>query len=213
MAVAQNLGFLGMLGRKDLNKALGGMPTSIKNASPGAGPGGKDGSGGELLVGLGEGVKKTSVGNTGVAGLGGIGVGKGPGGGAGGYGDSLVGSGDAKALSKLGVAAAVSRDMTLDGGLDRSVIEATIAKYISQVRACYEAGLRRNPAISGQVHMQFEVGSSGSLNYAKVNHSSLGDSEVEQCISSRMMGWKFPKPLGGVSVKVAYPFLLRPVNS
>src|SRR4051812_4734223 len=38
-AVEQNLGFLGMLGRKDLTKALGGAPTSIKDASAGAGAG------------------------------------------------------------------------------------------------------------------------------------------------------------------------------
>ena len=121
-AVAQNLGFLGVLGKKELKNALGGMPTSLKDASAGAGPGGKEGSGGELLVGLGEGVKHTTVGNTGVAGLGGIGTGKGPGGGAGGYGNSLVASADAQALSKLGIAAgvsSVSQDMTLDGGLDR----------------------------------------------------------------------------------------------
>ena len=61
--------------------------------------------------------------------------------------------------------------------------------------------------------MQFEIGASGALNFARVDHSSLGDGEVEQCIVSRMMGWKFPKPLGGVNVKVVYPFLLRPVNS
>ena len=36
------LGFMGLLGRKDLTKALGGAPTQLKDASPGAGPGGKE---------------------------------------------------------------------------------------------------------------------------------------------------------------------------
>ncbi|MEK6705627.1 MAG: AgmX/PglI C-terminal domain-containing protein [Bdellovibrionota bacterium] len=207
-AVAQNLGFLGLLGKKDLNKALGGMPTELTDASPGAGMGGKEGSGGELLVGIGQGVKRTTVGNTGVAGLGGIGT-KGAGGGAGGYGNSMVGSGDGRALSSI----PVSQDIMLEGGLDRSVIQATIAKYISQVRACYEGGLRKNPGLSGQVTMQFEINGLGGLNFSRVNKSSLGNNEVEQCISNRMMTWQFPKPLGGVSVKVSYPFLLRPAGS
>ncbi len=207
-AVEQNLGFLGLLGRKDLTKALGGVPTQLKDASPGAGPGGTEGSGGERLVGLGEGVKRTTVGNSGVAGLGGIGT-KGAGGGAGGYGNSAVGSGEGKGLSQM----ALSNDIVLEGGLDRAVIQATIAKYISQVRACYEDGLRQQPGLSGQVGVNFEIGPNGMLNYSRVGKSSLGHPGVESCITTRMMKWQFPKPLGGVNVKVNYPFLLRPVSS
>jgi len=203
-AINQNLGFLGLLGRKDLKKAIGGVPTQLKDVSPGAGPGGKEGSGGELLVGLGQGLKRTTVGNTGVAGLGGVGT-HGAGGGAGGYGSSAIGSGEGKALSTI----ALSQDVVLEGGLDRSVVQATIAKYLSQVRACYETGLKSNPGLQGQVTMAFEIGGGGDLNYANVQKTSLDDAGVEKCISTRMMTWKFPKPRGGVAVKVSYPFVLR----
>jgi hypothetical protein len=216
-AVAQNLGFLGMLGKKELTKAVGGIPSGLQNVSPGAGLEGDKGSGGEMLVGLGQGVKRTTVGNTGLAGLGGVGGGKGPGGGAGGYGDTLVGSGtgagvgqgNGRSLSTL----PLSNDIELEGGLDKAVISATIAKYLSQVRACYEIGLRKNPALSGQVNMGFEIGPSGKLNFARVAKSTLGDAEVPECIATKMLTWDFPKPVGGVNVKVNYPFLLRPVNS
>lgn len=207
-AIQQNLGFLGLLGKKELTKALGGMPTALKDASAGAGAGGKEGSGGELLVGLGAGVKRTTVGNSGVAGLGGIGT-KGAGGGAGGYGNSMVGSGEGKGLSTV----PLSQDMVLEGGLDRSVIQATIAKYLSQVRACYEDGLRNSPGLTGTVTMAFEILGAGSVQSPRVARTSLGNPGVEGCISRSMMNWKFPKPLGGVTVKVAYPFLLRPVSS
>lgn len=207
-AVRQDLGFLGLIGRKDLKKALGGQPIELKQVSAGAGPGGTEGSGGEALVGLGEGVKRASVGNTGVQGLGGIGT-KGRGGGAGGYGNSMVGSGEGKGLTSI----PLSNELTLEGGLDRSVIQATIAKYLSQVRACYEQGLKSRPGESGQVSMAFEIGGSGRLNSSRVARSSLGDPGVEQCIATRMMSWQFPKPLGGVNVKVNYPFLLRPAGA
>ena len=215
-AVAQNLGFLGMLGKKELTKAVGGIPSAMQNVSPGAGLQGDKGSGGEMLVGLGQGVKRTTVGNTGVAGLGGVGGGKGPGGGAGGYGDTLVGSGTGAGVGQGNgrslMSLPLSSDIELEGGLDRAVIQATIAKYLSQVRACYEVGLRRNPGMAGQVSMNFEIGPTGKLNYSKVGKSSLGDAEVPECIAARMMTWDFPKPIGGVNVKVNYPFLLRPVN-
>jgi hypothetical protein len=203
-AINQKLGFLGLLGRKDLKLATGGVPTKLEDASPGAGPGGKEGSGGELLVGLGQGLKRTTVGNSGVTGLGGVGT-KGAGGGAGGYGTSSIGSGEGRALSSV----ALSQELVLEGGLDRSVVQATIAKYLSQVRACYETGLKRNPGLGGQVTMGFEIGAEGDLNFARVQRSNLDDKDVEQCISQRMMSWKFPKPRGGVSVKVSYPFVLR----
>ena len=206
-AIQQNLGFLGILGKKNLTKALGGNPTQLQDASAGAGPGGKEGSGGELLTGLGAGLKRTTVGNTGVAGLGGIGT-KGAGGGLGGYGNASVGSGEGKSLSSV----ALSNDLMLDGGLDRSVVQATIAKYLSQVRACYEIGLQKNSALVGQVLMNFEINGTGDLNFAKVDRSSVGDKQVEDCIAQRMLTWKFPNPKGGVKVKVSYPFMLRPVK-
>jgi len=92
-AVERNLGFLGMVGSKDIKNAIGGVPQHLKVATAGAGPGGTGGSGGESLTGLGKGLRKTTVGNTGVQGLGGIGTKGGAGGGLGGYGNTLVASG------------------------------------------------------------------------------------------------------------------------
>ncbi len=206
-AVQQNLGFLGMLGKKDLKGALGGLPTAAKNVTAGAGPGGTQGSGGEYLVGLGQGVKRATVGNSGVAGLGGVGT-KGAGGGAGGYGNTTVGSGEGRSLSKI----ALSQEMVLEGGLDRSVIQATIAKYLSQVRACYEEQLQKQAGLTGQVTMAFAIDGSGAVSSSQVARSSLGNATVENCIATRMRGWQFPKPVGGVTVKVSYPFMLRPMG-
>lgn len=207
-ALTQTLGFLGVVGRKDLTKALGGLPTKTAQATAGAGPGGNQGSGGELLVGLGEGIRHTTVGNSGMAGLGGIGT-KGAGGGLGGYGDTAMGSGAGKSLSSV----PLSQDAVIDGGLDRSLIQATILRYLSQVRACYEEGLKRKADLIGQVTMNFEINGGGGVNYSRVGRSSLSDREVEECIGTKMLGWKFPSPKGGVLVKVSYPFMLRPVGT
>ena len=207
-AIQQNLGFLGLLGNKQITKAIGGATTQLKDSSAGAGAGGKEGSGGEYLTGLGRGVKHATVGNTGVAGLGGIGT-KGAGGGAGGYGNAKVGSGEGSSLSKV----ALSNDLMLEGGLDKAVIQATIAKYLSQVRACYEAGLQSNPALQGQVNMAFVISGAGTVSSGNVAKSTLGNTAVESCILSRLLTWQFPKPVGGVNVKVNYPFVLRPVGA
>lgn len=206
--VAKQLGFLGLLGRKDFKKAVGGLPTPTAQKSPGVGPGGTQGSGGELVAGMGRGLHQTTLGNTGVSGLGGVGT-KGAGGGMGGYGDTAFGGVGSGVLSAIPLA----NDAKVDEGLDRSQIQATIMRYLSQVRACYEEGLKRNQALIGQVTMNFEVNGGGNLNFARVQRSSLNDRPVEDCISQKMMNWKFPQPRGGVNVKVSYPFMLRPVKS
>ncbi|MCB9092232.1 MAG: AgmX/PglI C-terminal domain-containing protein [Halobacteriovoraceae bacterium] len=206
-SIQQNLGFLKLVGNKNLKNVTGGVTTKLTKATAGAGPGGDAGSGGEVLVGLGKGLKKTTVGNTGVAGLGGIGT-KGAGGGKGGYGNTLVASGNGKGISAI----AVSQDMVLDGGLSRYAIQATIAKYLNQIRRCYESQLQKIPGLEGLVTMDFVINGNGRLNFARVAKSSLGNRTVEGCMANRMMTWEFPKPQGGVDVKVNYPFMLRPVN-
>ncbi len=208
-AVKRNLGFLGLVGSKDLKKAVGGVPQKLEKTTAGAGKGGDAGSGGEVLTGLGKGLKKTTVGNTGVAGLGGVGT-KGAGGGAGGYGNTMVASGEGQGVTEIAVG---SNDMVLDGGLSRYAINATIAKYLSQVRRCYETQLNKNPNLEGLVTVNFQINGQGMLDFSRVVKSSLGSPVAEKCITQKMMGWKFPKPKGGVKVKINYPFMLRPIGS
>lgn len=208
--VMANLGFLSLAGNKNIKNAIGGLPSPVKNPSPGVGHGGSQGSGGRLLSGLGKGVKHASVGNTGVTGMGGVGK-VGQGGGAGGYGDSYIGSGGDGSGTVLSDVS-LSDDLELEGGLDRAVIQATIAKYLSQIRACYERGLKKRPGLTGQVTMDFEINPKGRLNHAKVARTSLSDKPVENCISKNMLAWRFPNPVGGVHVKVNYPFMLRPAG-
>jgi hypothetical protein len=43
----------------------------------------------------------------------------------------------------------------------------------------------------------------------KVAGSSLGNTAVEQCLTSRVATWQFPSPKGGGTAKVAYPFIFR----
>ncbi len=210
-AVERDLGFLGMVGSKDVKGAIGGVPQHLKVASAGAGPGGTGGSGGESLVGLGKGLRRTTVGNTGVQGLGGIATkGGGAGGGLGGYGNTLVASGEGKGISAIAVS---NSDMVLEGGISKYAINATIAKYLNQVRRCYEAELKNKPELQGLVEMSFEINASGKLNFAKVNKTTLESPPVESCISTKMMDWQFPQPKGGVNVPVKYPFMLRPVGA
>ena len=95
------------------------------------------------------------------------------------------------------------------GGLERSEVEAVITENISQIRFCYNRGLRSRPNLQGKVTSNFTIGSAGEVKVARIKDSSLGEAEVENCISEKIASWKFPQPRGGGEVVVSYPFLLK----
>ena len=99
-----------------------------------------------------------------------------------------------------------------DGGLDKDQIAAVINRHIGEVIYCYEKGLQVQSGLSGRVGIRWVIGGNGSVNSAAVESSSLGNSQVEGCIVNHLRTWKFPKPIGGVNVKVSYPFVLKRVN-
>ncbi|MBC7465508.1 MAG: AgmX/PglI C-terminal domain-containing protein [Bdellovibrio sp.] len=206
VAVKQSSGVLGVLGSLNKSKQQGGLKLSDAQASAGIGRGGSQGSGGMQTTVYSKGMFSAPLGSGGkVNGGGGYGT-RGKGGGQAGYGQvSLVGAGS-------GFFQPVESEAWVGGGLDRNEIAAVIQRHISEVRFCYEQGLQTKPKLSGRLSMDFMIGPSGSVSVAKVNNSSLDHVPVENCIRNRLRTWNFPKPEGGVTVKVTYPFILRRVS-
>ncbi len=207
------VGALGALGGlKNGKKGAAGLDLNsmknIRGAGVGSGGGGVGSglSGGIRTVLPGSGLVAGSVGNGGRAqSAGGYGT-KGIGGGRAGYGKiNMVGS-----LS--GITLPVDEEAVIQGGLDRDQIAAVINKHMGQIVYCYEQGLQSKPELTGRVSIRFVIGPKGVVSTAGVAHSSLHNSQVESCVVSKMRGWKFPQPVGNVSVNVLYPFDLRRVT-
>jgi Ca-activated chloride channel homolog len=96
----------------------------------------------------------------------------------------------------------------VDGSLDPSVIAKEIRSRLGAVKACYEAGLKRNPNIGGKIQLRFEVSSVGKVTSAEIENDTMHDDEVASCITSRVKTWRFPAPAGG-SVQFSYPFIFQ----
>jgi len=138
------------------------------------------------------------IGTTGLIGKGGGGVGYGRGSGAG-FGAR------GKRVPKVRQASS-----QVTGSLDKDIIRRVVRAHISEVRSCYSAALTRDPSVSGAVAIEFEIGPSGTIGYAKVQRNDTGDATLGTCIAKLVERWNFPKPPGGSSVKVVYPFNLSP---
>lgn len=104
-------------------------------------------------------------------------------------------------------------DFEVQGGLEMDQIAEVIARNMGQITYCYEQGLQTKPELSGRVRVRFLIGSRGRVTTAGIASSSVKSSKVENCIVNKLQAWNFPRPVGGVSVKVVYPFTLRRVGS
>ncbi len=98
------------------------------------------------------------------------------------------------------------------GGLEKSVIMKHIKKHLGSIRYCYEKELILSPSLSGKVNMKFDILGNGRVSAAKVGTSTLRNSKAESCMVSALSKWSFPKPEGGTTVSVSYPFLFKPTR-
>ncbi|WP_309893303.1 adventurous gliding motility protein GltG [Archangium sp.] len=137
-------------------------------------------------------------------GIGAVGT-KGRGGGMGGYGSGVGGLGG-KTSVDVGIAA---DEATVTGSLDKELIRQVIARNRGQIKYCFESLLNRFPKLGGKVAIRFTIASEGNVVTSSVAQSTAGNSELEQCVAGRVRTWAFPKPKGGGSVVVTYPFIFK----
>jgi hypothetical protein len=164
------------------------------------------GVGGLGLVGTGRGGGGTGEGTIGLGNTGLIG--KGGGGGSGsGYGRG-AGAGFGNRGSRVPTVRQAKAEV--QGALDKDIIRRIVRAHINEVRYCYNQALARDPNAKGRVAVQFTIGGTGKVPSAVVQETTMKDAGVGNCIAQAVRRWTFPKPEGGGSVIVTYPFVLEP---
>ena len=98
----------------------------------------------------------------------------------------------------------------VQGSLDKDIIRRIVRAHINEVRSCYNQALTKDPNVGGKVTIQFEIGPEGKVSSASVQTNGTGDTTLGTCVAKMVKRWTFPKPPGGGSVSVAYPFNLSP---
>ncbi len=182
---------------------------------------GNDSGGGYEQALYGKGLIAGQVGN----GQGGFGSGWGEGRrGSGSYGNSNLGTKgkagghEGYGNSKLGgsgpsvFAYPVHEETVVEGGLDRDAVDLVVMKNLGQITYCYEIGLQKKSSLRGRVLVDFSINAQGSVSSLSISSSSLHAPNVESCMLGKIKNWKFPRPVGGVTVDVNYPFALQRVS-
>lgn len=91
--------------------------------------------------------------------------------------------------------------------LTRQEIRVVVRAKMSEVRACFDAGLARTPGIGGRVLLRFTIGAEGRAGAITIVEDELTEPAVAACLSETLTRWQFPRPRGGAPVTIAYPFV------
>ena len=81
--------------------------------------------------------------------------------------------------------------------------------HFPELRACYEAGLKRSPTVAGKVAIAFEIDPVGDIFFARVHQGTLPDSATQKCVLEEFRRLHFPPPNGGRAT-VVYPISFSP---
>ena len=102
---------------------------------------------------------------------------------------------------------------SFDGTIDKEAIRRVIRAKLHEVKSCYERALNtleKGRRLEGKIVLGWDIVERGQARNVKVKSSSLGNSQVENCIRDRLASWTFPEPPPGLVAEVqAYPFVLN----
>ncbi|MCL2011832.1 MAG: AgmX/PglI C-terminal domain-containing protein [Cystobacterineae bacterium] len=102
----------------------------------------------------------------------------------------------------------------IDGNIDGELIRQRIRANISKIRACYEDQLIRYPQLAGRVSVRFVINGDGTVDSSRVHQSAMSprNAEIGECIAKRIRTLEFPRPKGGGTAHVTYPFVFKPAG-
>jgi hypothetical protein len=83
------------------------------------------------------------------------------------------------------------------GGLNEEKVDAAFKHSLPALEKCLDTGSERLEFLGGSVSFFLKVNGQGKADQAYVEHSTLGDSETENCMLSALRARTWPKPVGG----------------
>lgn len=98
---------------------------------------------------------------------------------------------------------------TVHGKLPVEIVRRIVRSEFGKLRACYEAGLRKAPALAGKVTVSFVIGADGAVRTSALGPTTMPDKTVSACVLRTFAALGFPKPESG-EVSVGFPLVFSP---
>jgi len=96
------------------------------------------------------------------------------------------------------------RKISTTGGFTKETLEKVIKQQIPSIEGCYQKALEKKPRLQGEVTLQLIIDSKGQVAKVGLASSELNDKKLEQCLTQKIKGWKFPigENRGNVTITV-----------
>lgn len=95
----------------------------------------------------------------------------------------------------------------LPTGITPAAITEVVTANQKAVRACLERELKRGGNVQGKLEVAFTIAPAGTVSEASVSSEKFKGTELANCVTQSVRGWKFPR-FSGEAVPVEYPFIL-----
>ena len=95
---------------------------------------------------------------------------------------------------RQGSGVAVSSEI---GGLDEEKVNAAFESSLAGLQRCLARGASRVEFLGGSVSFFVKIDTSGTVDRAYLEKSTLGDRDTEKCMLDALRSKKWPKPVGG----------------
>ena len=93
------------------------------------------------------------------------------------------------------------------GEVDQKRAEDAVQRARATVLGCMNSGVKRVEFLSGDVKFFVRLTEAGSVRWAYLEETNLGDRETEKCILQALRGAPWPKPEGGEGeIRNSYSF-------
>lgn len=85
-------------------------------------------------------------------------------------------------------------------------VRTVFKNNLNQIRHCYEKELQKEITTRGRVKVRFSIGPNGHPSNVKVIANSTGSVELGQCVTRKILSWKFGPPAIGDKTDLTMPF-------
>lgn len=82
----------------------------------------------------------------------------------------------------------------LQGRCDGEDVMRRLRRQLGALKRCYESSLKRNPALSGKLQIEWVIGRGGGVKEARVLEDTLGDPAVARCFVRQFRKMRFAPP-------------------
>ena len=88
------------------------------------------------------------------------------------------------------------------GAMPQIVVRRSLRANAPRLRACYSAGLAKNPDLHGTVNARHVISHTGEVTSVTQIGGTMSDAQVSTCVLKVFRGLSYPEPEGGGAVLV-----------